>query len=376
MNKEILTEQTFAETIAAHGGRVFRVGGCVRDQFMGIIPKDIDFCIVGMVKKNFKEIFPTAKECGKAFPVFLLEIDGVKCEMAFARTERKVGPGYKGFRVSAKPKVTIEEDLFRRDTRINSIAMDCLTGEIVDPYHGAQDIAAKVLRATGPHFADDPIRALRLAGQSARFDFTIDPETLSLANAVGDELSQEPKERMLIELTKVLALAEQPGIFFRVLAETKLLPITFKELADLSAVNFELIMKSLDGVAKVTTIPKLRFAALGCVLDTEALARWNQVMILPGDWLDAATKVSTIVALLANPNPEKIVAMVTNLRRGSLSIEEFDTIAKSAGLSIPLLSPFKHAMASTPTDIPKTLQGKEIGEWLRKKHVEVIAQLL
>lgn len=376
MNKEILTEKTFAETIAAHGGRAFRVGGCVRDQFMGIIPKDIDFCVVGMVKKNFKEIFPTAKECGKTFPVFLLEIDSVKCEVAFARTERKVEPGYKGFRVSAKPKVTIEEDLFRRDTRINSIAMDCLTGEIIDPYDGVQDIAAKRLRATGSHFSDDPMRALRLAGQSARFAFTIDEETLSLATAVRDELHQEPKERMLMELTKVLALAEEPGIFFKVLMETNLLEITFKELADLSATKFELIIASLNNVAKITTIPKLRFAVLGCVLDAEALVRWNQMMTLPGDWLDAAMKVNKMVTLLTKPNPEEIVAMINELRRGSLSIEEFDTIAKYAGLSIPLLSPFKLAISSTPTAIPKTLQGKEIGEWLRKQHVEIISRLL
>ena len=153
MNSALLTERAFAEIIAENGGRVFRVGGCVRDWFMGIIPKDIDFCVVGMVKKNFKAIFPDAQEYGKSFPVFRLLIDGIKCEVAFARTERKVGRGYKGFKISSNPKATIEEDLFRRDTTVNSIAMDSLTGEIIDPFHGREDIKNGILRATSKHFS-------------------------------------------------------------------------------------------------------------------------------------------------------------------------------------------------------------------------------
>lgn len=376
MNSEVLTERVFAETVAANGGRVFRVGGCIRDQFMGIIPKDIDFCIVGMVKKNFKEIFPKAQECGKSFPVFRLTIDNVKCELAFARTERKVGPGYKGFRVSAKPKVTIQEDLFRRDTTVNSMAMDCLTGEVVDPYNGMQDIHDKVLRATSPHFVDDPMRALRLAGQAARLNFTIDPETLSLASVVAEELADEPKERMVIELTKVLTQAEQPGTFFKVLAETKLLSMTFKELADLSSSDFKKAVEVLDRVAKASTSPKLRFAALGLVLDKEAFVRWNTIMTLPGDWFDAALTVGKIAMTLRKPSGEAIVDAINSLRRGALTIEEFDTIMGEENLNLLSLASYKVAMNSAPNDVPKTLKGKEIGEWLRKKHIEVISKLL
>lgn len=376
MDSGLLTEKAFAETIAEHGGRVFRVGGCVRDQFMGLVPKDIDFCIVGMVKRNFKEIFPAAEECGQYFPVFRLVIDGVKCELAFARTERKVGPGYKGFKISTKPKVTIQDDLLRRDTTVNAIAMDCLTGEIVDPCNGVQDITDGILRATSLHFADDPMRAIRLAGQSARFDFQIDPETLTLACAVIDELGDEPKARMLIELTKVLAQAQQPGTFFKVLADTKLLPLTFKEISDLSHADFETAITSLNGVANLTSCPKLKFASLGLVLDQEGILRWNNAMTLPGDWLDSAVKVGKIVTLLESPNPENIVAAINGLRRGALSVEEFDLVAKGAAKSILLLSPFKAAMTSLNADVPKTLVGKAIGEWLREKHVEVISKLL
>lgn len=377
MGASVLTEQKFAEMIAENGGRVFRVGGCVRDSFMGIIPKDIDFSIVGMVKKNFKMIFPEAKECGKSFPVFHLAIDGVKREVAFARTEKKVGSGYKGFKVSAKPKITIEEDLFRRDTTINSMAQDSLTGEVIDPYHGIEDIKAKILRATSQHFSDDPMRALRLAGQSARFSFTIDQNTLPLAMAAGKELAQEPVERMIGELGKVLAEAKEPGIFYKVLAQLNLLEITFREIGELSEQEFERAIANLDLVAKVTQSAKLRFAALGIVLDKENLTSWNTRMTLPGEWLDAAVAVREVIDFLAEPTPEKIVATITKLRRGSLTIEEFDLISKAVGLEIPELSPLKAAMTLPQGEVvPKTLKGKEIGEWLRQKYVEAISKQL
>jgi len=377
MNGTILTERSFAEIIAANGGRVFRVGGCVRDQFMGVIPKDIDFSIVGMVKKNFKELFPDAEEYGKSFPVFRLSIDGVKCELAFARTERKVSSGYKGFKISSKPKITIEEDLFRRDTTVNSIAMDCLTGEIIDPFKGVQDINNKILRATSQHFVDDPMRALRLAGQSARLGFEIDAGTLVLASGVATELVDEPTERILIELTKVLAEAQRPGTFFKVLAETKLLQITFREIADLSAANFETGMARLDSVAKLTGKTKLRFAPLGLLLDKESISRWNQVMTLPSDWFYSAIAVGNTTSLLKTLSPEKVVAAINGLRRGPLSVEEFDLIAQGVGLGIPALVPLKAAMTlSSEVVVPKMLTGKDIGEWLRQKHVETLSKLL
>ncbi len=377
MSRILLTEKSFAETIAESGGRVFRVGGCVRDHLMGVLHKDIDFCIVGMVKKNFKILFPDAKEHGKSFPVFHLVIDGVRCELAFARTERKVSGGYKGFRISAKPKITIEEDLFRRDTTINSIAMDCLTGEIIDPFKGMEDIKNKILRATSEHFSDDPMRALRLAGQSARLGFSIHPDTLVLARAVADELRDEPSERMLLELTKVLNEARLPATFFQVLANTNLLKVTFKEFAELPQENFIRAMAALDGVAQVTQNPKVRFAALGLVLSHEALLNWDNRMKLPGDWLDSAIAMGKFTALLETPSPEKIVMAINSLRRGALSIDEFDLIVKGTGLKVLLLNPFKAAITSSShIDVPKELKGKEIGEWLRQKHIEMIGKLL
>ena len=375
MSDALLTERSFADIIAQNGGRVFRVGGCVRDMYLGITPKDIDLCVVGMVKKNFKDIFPHAEDAGKSFPVFRLNIDGVKCEVAFARTERKVSSGHKGFKVSSKPKITIEEDLYRRDLTVNSIAIDSLTGRVIDPYNGIKDIKDRVLRATSPHFIEDPVRALRVAGQSARLDFHIDKETLEMAKKVADELDAEPVERVFAEFSKVLLEANQPSGFFKALLAMELLEITFPEIAELDSEHFNKTMVNLDAVAKVTANPKLRFVAMGLVIGEEQLSRWNKRMTLPGGWLEATAAAIKAIELLKLPSPENLVSSIYSLSRGSLNVEEFDTVAEGIGISLPSLTFLKakmHQMADGT--FPKTLKGKELGEWLRRKHIELIAE--
>ena len=117
----------------------YRVGGCVRDKLLGIEVNDIDWVVTGasveeMIAAGYKSI-------GKDFPVFLHPES--KQEYALARSERKTGPGYRGFTVNADPSVTIEQDLLRRDLTINAIAQD-EDGNLVDPYGGQADIEAKM----------------------------------------------------------------------------------------------------------------------------------------------------------------------------------------------------------------------------------------
>ncbi|CUH96570.1 hypothetical protein P22_2660 [Propionispora sp. 2/2-37] len=376
MEKPWLTEQEFARMIAANGGRLYRVGGCVRDALRGMKPKDRDYCVTGMVKKQFKMLFPAAEEYGKAFPVFCLWLENEKCEVAFARTERKVGSGYKGFKIQSNPNVTIEEDLLRRDTTVNSIAVDCLTGEVIDPFGGIQDLQSGILRATSRHFSDDPIRSLRLAGQSARLGFSVDPCTLRLARATAGELANEPVARMMAELRKVLMEAQEPSAFFKVLAAAGLLQATFVEVAELPVVEFQSSMEDLDKVAATMPEAKSRFAVLGLHLIRESLERWNQRMTLPGDWLAAAVAVGKMRALLKQAAPENIVDAVHALSRGALRLDEFNRIARAVSLPIPDLHLIKARMDAATGVMPAGLKGSERGAWLRRQQIEAVAGLV
>ena len=68
--------------------------------------------------------------------MYLVKIEDKECEVAFARKERKTGIGYTGFSIEYDEKVTIEEDLYRRDTTMNSIAYRVRDGKIIDHIKG------------------------------------------------------------------------------------------------------------------------------------------------------------------------------------------------------------------------------------------------
>jgi tRNA nucleotidyltransferase (CCA-adding enzyme) len=150
--------------------QTYLVGGAVRDALLGLPVKDRDWVVVGatpehMVAQGFVPV-------GKDFPVFLHP--KTHEEYALARTERKTAPGYHGFAIHASPDVTLEDDLARRDITINSIAIDkCYISttsqfdykklvsspnQLIDPYGGVQDLAAKVFRHVSPAFREDPVR--------------------------------------------------------------------------------------------------------------------------------------------------------------------------------------------------------------------------
>mgnify|MGYP002860597127 CR=1 FL=1 len=267
-----MTELDFAKIINKLGGKAYLVGGAVRDKFRGVTAHDRDYCVTGIEEKIFAEAFPHAAKFGKSFPVYSVEIDGAFCEVAFARTERKVGVGYHGFEIIFSPNVTITQDLFRRDTTINAMAIELLSGELIDPFGGREDVLNKKIRAVSEHFTDDPVRALRAARQAAQFGFEICAETIDKMRLCGEELAHEPTERIFDELETALK-TDKPSIFFRSLEQADLLEIVFPEIANLRGKiqpayyhpegdSYEHTLKILDDVAKINPKPLVRFAAL------------------------------------------------------------------------------------------------------------------
>jgi tRNA nucleotidyltransferase (CCA-adding enzyme) len=212
--------------------KTYLVGGSVRDELLGLPVQDRDYVVVGgdpaeMLRQGFKPV-------GADFPVFLHP--QTHDEYALARTERKTGPGYKGFSFHAAPDVTLEEDLKRRDLTINAMARDD-DGRIVDPHGGASDLKAGILRHVSPAFSEDPVRILRVARFAARFGFAVAPETLALmrrmvadgeADALVPERVWQELSRGLMEKSpaRMLAVLRESGALARVAPE---LDETFSE---------------------------------------------------------------------------------------------------------------------------------------------------
>ncbi|HEX8777467.1 MAG TPA: multifunctional CCA addition/repair protein, partial [Rhodanobacter sp.] len=209
--------------------RIYLVGGAVRDKLLGRPEGDRDYVVTGASPDELLAL--GYKPVGRDFPVFLHPRTGE--EHALARTERKSGRGYHGFEFHADPAVTLEQDLARRDLTINAIAED-EHGALIDPYGGARDLEARVLRHVSPAFAEDPVRLLRVARFAARFaplGFTVADETMALLRQMvaEGEVDHLVPERVWAETRKALA-EPQPSAFLRVLREAGALRVLFAEV--------------------------------------------------------------------------------------------------------------------------------------------------
>ena len=206
--------------------KIYLVGGAVRDKLLGLDPKDRDYVVVGSTPEEMEANGFT--RVGADFPVFL---DKNGDEYALARTERKTGPGYKGFDTSFDPSTTLKDDLSRRDLTINAMAQDPDTGKIIDPFGGQRDLKDKVIKHVSDAFGEDPLRVLRAARFAARFNFTIAPETKKLMSklSASGELSSLTSERVWKEASRAM-MEKHPHRFSQVMGEAGALEIVFGDL--------------------------------------------------------------------------------------------------------------------------------------------------
>lgn len=248
---------------------IYLVGGAVRDKLLGRPVKERDYVVVGATPANL--LAQGYRPVGKDFPVFLHP--QTHEEYALARTERKTGPGYKGFKVYAAPDVTLAEDLQRRDLTINAIA-ESADGHLFDPFGGRQDLKQGILRHVSPAFIEDPVRILRVARFAARFAFAVAPETMALMQKMvaAGEVNHLVPERVWKELEQALAEAH-PRRFFEVLRACGALARIFPELERLFGIpqprryHPEIdtgvhTLKVLEIAACLSPDTQVRFAAL------------------------------------------------------------------------------------------------------------------
>ncbi|MEJ2455682.1 MAG: rhodanese [Candidatus Thiodiazotropha sp.] len=196
--------------------RFYLVGGAVRDELLDLPVSERDWVVVGATPEQMLEL--GYRRADAEFPVFLHPETGE--EYALARTERKTGPGYKGFEVDAGPDVTLEQDLLRRDLTINALARD-EDGELIDICDGRDDLEQGLLRHITPAFSEDPVRLLRVARFAAKlgqWGFRVAHGTHALMKkmAASPEVGHLRAERVWKEMRRAMQ-ERQPWRFFEVL---------------------------------------------------------------------------------------------------------------------------------------------------------------
>ena len=405
-----MKEKNFVKMINEAGGLVYIVGGYVRDALRCVAAADRDYVVTGISEGDFRALFPRAHRVGKGFPVYLVMIDGNMSEVAFARRDTKTGRGYRGFEADFSPDITIEEDLFRRDTTMNSMAVSLPEGRLIDPFGGADDIKKRVIRATSECFTEDPVRALRAARQGAQFGFVIAPGTIELMHECREELACEPAERFVRELTLALS-CDRPSIFFRTLLEAGILDISYPMISAMvgrpqpeiyhpEGDVFNHAMESVDRAAAISGRVEIRFAALvhdiGKVLTpenklprhighdklgAEALAMFNRDMTLPRLWLTCA-KFAAAEHMRAHTikQPGKIVDLLERLERHKIGFDGFKAVAMADRGELPDCLErhelYLEAIRSVGgNDAPPSLSGTDTGEWVRMKRIEAVKRI-
>ena len=201
-----------ARAVDAAGGRALAVGGYVRDGLLGHASKDWDIEVFGLdldALQAVLERFGRVIAVGRAFGVLrLAELD---VDFSLPRRDSKVGPGHRGFDVEVDPTLDFETASRRRDLTVNSMGLDPLTEELLDPHGGRADLEAGILRAVDTAtFPEDPLRGLRVAQFSARLLMEPDAELVALCRQL--DLSEVSPERILEEFRKLLLQGMRPSL--------------------------------------------------------------------------------------------------------------------------------------------------------------------
>jgi len=274
------------------GYPTYVVGGYVRDRLLARPSKDMDIVCVGsgitLAQNIASKLRPIPRV--SVYPRFgtaMLKHKDLEVEFVGARKE-----SYR--HDSRKPIVengSLEEDQHRRDFTINSLAVslnDNNFGEIIDPFNGLLHLEQKIIKTPlepGKTFSDDPLRMMRAIRFSTQLGFEIEKETLKGIKKYKNRIGIVSKERITIELEKILK-TPRPSVGFKLLFDTGLLQIIFPEMAALQGVdvrngrahkdNFYHTLEVVDNLCQNTNNIWLRWAAVFHDIAKPPTKRFNQ----------------------------------------------------------------------------------------------------
>jgi tRNA nucleotidyltransferase (CCA-adding enzyme) len=264
------------QALKTAGGQVYAVGGAVLSALLQKEPNDIDLMVTGLPPEQVEHVLnglPGRMDfTGKSFGVYRYKTKGHEVEIALPRTEKSTGNRRVDFAVNVDHNLPVESDLLRRDFTINSMAVDLGTGRLVDPFHGAEDLAENRLRTTHPaSFDEDPTRVLRALVMNARYGVHPDEQTRGEMSSYAHRLKDESWDNMQGILDKLFK-AKDPARAIRLAQETGVLQHVFPEVSE----NFDFdqnnphhsyplgdhLLNVLENTQRESTDPDLRLAAL------------------------------------------------------------------------------------------------------------------
>jgi tRNA nucleotidyltransferase (CCA-adding enzyme) len=233
-------DRRLAEALPAKA--LYAVGGRVRDEFRARFdptippPKDLDYVVTGL---SVEALVARLRSVGRvdvvgaSFSVVKLSAVEGNADLALPRREQSTGTGHRDFLVESGPDITIEEDLGRRDFRMNMIARRISDDEIIDPFGGVADIAARRIDILSPKtFVEDPLRLLRAAQFAARFGFELSEDARAGMIAAAGLVCTVSPERVCEELLKLFGTPSRPSVGIEILRTTGVLAELWPEVVE------------------------------------------------------------------------------------------------------------------------------------------------
>ncbi|MCL2804493.1 MAG: CCA tRNA nucleotidyltransferase [Treponema sp.] len=262
-----------ASIFDSYGKELYLVGGAVRDMLRGKKIHDWDLAtsatpeeVTGMMRSAGGKVIPTGIKHGTVTVIYKAQM-----EITTFRTEADYTDGRRPDKVHYA--ATIKEDLSRRDFTMNAIALRLTDGEIADPFGGAKDIKAGIIRCVGnadERFGEDGLRPLRAVRFASQLGFKIEKNTLNAINGALGVCAKVSWERVRDEIDKILN-SPVPSLGFLLMEKTGLLKLFLNELALCRGIeqkgfhNFDVLDHSLyacDYAAAKGYSKELRLASL------------------------------------------------------------------------------------------------------------------
>jgi tRNA nucleotidyltransferase/poly(A) polymerase len=312
LNEEALDKALSPDVRGAiidRGGKIYQIGGVVRDDMLGKVSKDLDLLVVGIDIKELGKIierFGKVNLVGKSFGVLKFKPEGSTEEIDISVPridEKSTGKGHKDFEVKLGKGISLEQDQLRRDFWMNAIAKDVETGEVHDMGgRGKLDIENRVVRMINPQaFQDDPLRMLRAVQFASRFNFKIEPKTYKEIKNNAKLIKTVPAERFHEEFVKMFTKSTKPSYGIKLMIELGLMKLLFPQVRKVSGL--------------VDKIPKANFPAF--------------LAIMLKDLGSQAGKAAQKVMRVSNNDAEsidEIVRVMTNKKIQPSSKNEFAVV--------------------------------------------------
>ena len=364
-----LLPQKVIISIKASGGKIYQIGGAVRDELLDKVSKDLDILVVGLemtkLAKTLEE-FGKTNMVGKSFGIikFVPEGETEEIDISVPRVDEKsTGKGHKDFVVKLGGDITLQQDQLRRDFWMNAIAKDIDTGKLWDmDGKGLTDIQKKQVRMISPTaFEDDPLRMLRAVQFASRFSFTIESETLKEIQKNARTITTVSADRFQEEFRKMYDKSDKPSIGVNLLYTTHLMKHIFSKAVGVATM--------IDNIPK-GNFPTFLAIMIGHAYGNQTKSILQKVMRLSNKDANAAQDVINWATLGRTTDKIKVVEFVDRLSPdGQKSIDAFE-VARMGKTLTDILKRYPVTslkdLAITGRDLlPLKIKGKMIGTTLQ-----------